>query len=152
MSAATSNTFAGAAADGTAGDVEIQVRDVGNPGGNGHRTNVHLDVRQPASINPDLDSADSFAGNISIETFNDGSITLGNTLLFASANGQDNNGNGNGFFLGRAGDGFAGDITIGANSGSITINGNLSANADGIGGRMLDGGLFGGAGLAARST
>ena len=141
------NMFAGAAADGTQGDVEMTAMDVSENHGSISVTGQTLinTSASAAGINPDADSADSFAGDITIEASNGGAINLHNTLLFASANGQDNSGNGSGFNLGRAGDAFAGDITISASFGAITINGNLSANADGIGGRMLDGGLFGGA-------
>ena len=126
--------FAGAAADGTAGDVEIQVRDVSEIGSLTVTGQTFISTSaSAASINPDLDSADSFAGNISIETFNDGSITLGNTLLFASANGQDNNAaTAAASFSVAPGTASPATSPSERNSGSITIS-NLSANADGIG-------------------
>jgi hypothetical protein len=135
----------GAAADGTIEDAALTASNDGSLSIGG--TTV-MNVLAPASgITPGLDSADAFAGDITIEALNGGEITLHDTTLFASANGQDNNGNGSGFNLGRAGDGFGGNISISADRGAVTINGNLFASADGIGGRMLDGGLFGGSGF-----
>jgi filamentous hemagglutinin family protein len=144
--------FAGAAADGTPGDVEISVSDQSE--NHGSLTVILgqtlIGTSAGAStINPDVDSADAFAGDITIEAVNGGSILFQQMVdLFASALGQDNNGNGSGFNLGRAGDGFGGDITIhAAGGGTMTFNNYLHADATGIGGRMLDGGLFGGAGF-----
>jgi hypothetical protein len=142
--------FGGAAADGTPGDVEITVNDQSeNHGSMVVLGQTLIGTSAGAStINPDADSADGFAGDITIEALNGGSILFQNSVdLFASASGQDNNGNGSGFNLGRAGDGFGGDIRVHADQGDITFNNYFHADATGIGGRMLDGGLFGGAGF-----
>jgi filamentous hemagglutinin family protein len=100
-------------------------------------------------------SEDRVAGNISVQATNDGTITFGdgetpgtgNVTLDASAKGQDNTGTGDG----SGGDGTGGNIDINAAlGGSITVNGDLWAKADGTGGYMLDGGSAGGAGYGGR--
>ncbi len=135
----------GQAIDGTPGDAVISASDDSENSGSitiGGQTLVSTSAAASTAI-PDGDSADGFAGDITVEAFNGGTIALHNTQLFASANGQDSGDNGSGF----AGDAFGGDIDVSARGGSITITGNLFASADGIGGDMLDGGLLGGGGF-----
>ncbi|HWJ59538.1 MAG TPA: hypothetical protein VNR68_07900, partial [Sphingomicrobium sp.] len=88
-------------------------------------------------------SSDEAAGEVYVEAYSGGSITTGAMTLLATANGQDNNGGGDG----TAGDGTGGTINIIAEGdGAITVNGNLNALADAKGGDMLNGGLAGGTG------
>jgi hypothetical protein len=138
--------LAGPASDGTRGDVEIIARDDSENDGVisvGGTTFVSTSASASTAI-PAGDSADSFAGNISVESNNGGSVALHDTTLVASANGQDNSGNGSG----SAGSGNAGTIEVHAfNAGSVSITGNLSASADAIGGNLQTGGLFGGGGF-----
>ena len=135
------NIFGGGATDGTIGIATLFAGGEGSLTINGETL---VSVLAPAAgINPDVGSSDNFAGDISIVSSGDASITFGdNVALHASANGQDNNGNGDG----TAGDGQGGNISMTANGGWITVNGNLYANADGYGGNMLDAGLVGGTG------
>ena len=72
---------------------------------------------------------DATGGDINIDAYSGGSITTGDLLLDAYGSGQSAAG------TGLAGSGTGGSIFIDADfGGSITVNGNLTANTNGIGG------------------
>jgi hypothetical protein len=73
-------------------------------------------------------AADSYGGSASVDASNGGSITTGDLSLDVSALGQSN------YERGSAGSGHGGDIWITAENGALTVNGNLTANANGTGG------------------
>ncbi|MEO7654511.1 MAG: hypothetical protein ABIS23_02365, partial [Sphingomicrobium sp.] len=96
-----------------------------------------------ASPDGDSQSTDNQGGQIYVEAYNGGSITTGAMSLNVSANGQNNDGGGD---L-TGGDGTGGIINIiSGGNGAITVNGNLTALADGYGGNLLDGGVTAGTG------
>lgn len=134
--------FGGQATDGTAAAANIFAGGEGSLTING--TTYVSTLVGAAGINPDQQSTDNFAGNITITSQGGATINFNdNVTLYASANGQDSNGNGDG----TAGDGHGGDILVSANGGWINIDGDFYANADGYGGNMQTGGLAGGTGF-----
>lgn len=78
-------------------------------------------------------ASNSSGGSASVDASNGGRITTGDLALDASALGQTNNEHGS------AGSGYGGDVWITTESGSLTVNGNLTARASGIGGDALFG-------------
>jgi filamentous hemagglutinin family protein len=72
--------------------------------------------------------SDSSGGSASVDASNGGSITTGDLTMDASAVGQSS------FERGSAGSGQGGDVWITADNGSLTVNGNLIARANGTGG------------------
>lgn len=77
--------------------------------------------------------ADSVGGSVTVEASNGGTVTTGDLILDASGHGQGNLGGG------PAGAGYGGDIFVFAQDGALTVNGNLTAHADGIGGNATTG-------------
>ncbi|HET9813112.1 MAG TPA: hypothetical protein VFP57_05600, partial [Sphingomicrobium sp.] len=126
---------------GTAGTVSL------------YADNGSIDIAGAADLNAGVGAASppvegfsqsNTAGDVTVTAINNGTIVTHSLNLSAIANGQDNQGNGDG----SAGSGTGGTIGMFADTGGvITVNGNLTASADGIGGNMRDGGTTGGAGF-----
>ena len=87
-------------------------------------------LRRPATAGSRPGPADPtlYGGSASVDASNGGSITTGDLTMDASAVGQSS------FERGSAGSGQGGDVWITADNGSLAVNGNLIARANGTGG------------------
>jgi len=103
---------------------------------------LHASVPGGGLAATDGDSADVTAGHVSVEADTGGSITAGDLALDAIGFGQDNEGGGD---L-SGGDGTGGAIDLLAYGGTIRVNGDLDADAEGFGGNMSDLSTHGGTG------
>ncbi|MEO8453594.1 MAG: hypothetical protein ABI454_00395, partial [Sphingomicrobium sp.] len=100
--------------------------------------NVDGGYASPATMETPAASADG--GDINITAYNGGAITTGALTLNANAYGQDG--------IDEIGaDGFGGSVYINADTGgSITVNGDFTARAQGSGGNVSGTGTLGGTG------
>ena len=81
----------------------------------------------------DAAGGDAYGGDVSIVAYGAGAITTGDLFVDAYGSGQSTTG------TGPAGSGYGGNIFIDADSGgAITVNGGLTANANGVGGNATD--------------
>lgn len=93
-------------------------------------------------------ASDSYGGTASVDASNGGAISTGDLTVDVSAVAQSN------FERGSGGSGYGGSIWITADNGSVTVNGNLAARANGTGGNALGqagNGIGGGIELASDS-
>ena len=101
---------------------------------------LNVDGRFGSAVTSASVAGDAAGGNINVTAYNNGTITTGRMELNANAYGQDGTGSG-------GGDGDGGNVYVNADSGgSITVNGNLAARAQGSGGAAAGTGISGGIG------
>ena len=101
---------------------------------------LNVDGRFGSAVTPASVAGDAAGGSINVTAYNNGTITTGRMELNANAYGQDSTGSG-------GGDGDGGNVYVNADGGgSITVNGNLAARAQGSGGAAAGTGISGGIG------
>jgi filamentous hemagglutinin family protein len=141
-------TMVASAGEGDGGDASITAggQSIGGTVNIDGTVDINVDGQYFSAATSDSSAGTAYGGDININAYNDGVISTGAMTLNANAYGQDSlGGYSSETYSGYGGDGYGGDVYINADGGgTITVNGNLTARAQGSGGNTTESGNWGG--------